>query len=262
MITLSTISQVEMPVDVYKDANDRFRTWYFPSHDFTLRTLWTKFLVVGTQRVINGSASSVFDIHVDKIDMQWAEKLHEIDYAIISDGHWFFRKMYLYEGDKLIGCVFCTDTNVTNVGLSFAIRRAFQTALKFVNGCNECRDLITLIRTFSPAHFEHGTWNDGGRCNRTMPLSEGKVNLGGTEWEVRNVQVEEVERAMMNGWKRYRVLDVTKAMLMRADGHPGSHWNNNGMDGYNDCVHWCLPGPIDAWNDLLLGVLKKEPSLH
>ncbi|XP_022133636.1 protein trichome birefringence-like 19 [Momordica charantia] len=27
---------------------------------------------------------------------------------------------------------------------------------------------------------------------------------------------------------------------------------------YNDCVHWCLPGPIDAWSDFLLEMLKME----
>lgn len=257
---LCLLSQVETPIDVFKDADDRFRTWHFPSHDFTLMVLWSKFLVVATEREINGSSSGVFDIQLDKIETGWLEKLPELDYSILSDGHWFFRKSYLYEGDKLIGCVFCEDANVTNLGLVYALRRTFQTALNHINRCEECRGMVTLLRTFSPAHFEHGTWNDGGTCNRTMPFRESEVKLGGTEWEIKKVQVEEVERIKVEGeknGKRFEVLDVTKAMLMRPDGHPGSYWNK-WADGYNDCVHWCLPGPIDVWNDLLLGVLKKD----
>lgn len=30
---------------------------------------------------------------------------------------------------------------------------------------------------------------------------------------------------------------------------------------YNDCVHWCLPGPIDVWNEFLMAILEKEAAL-
>lgn len=59
------------------------------------------------------------------------------------------------------------------------------------------------------------------------------------------------------GAKRFKLLDVAKATMMQPDGHPGSQWDNQWMNGYNDCVHWCLPGPIDIWNDLLFAVLKE-----
>ena len=25
----------------------------------------------------------------------------------------------------------------------------------------------------------------------------------------------------------------------------------------NDCLHWCLPGPIDTWNEIFLEMMKK-----
>jgi len=81
------------------------------------------------------------------------------------------------------------------------------------------------------------------------------------EWAIRNVQVEEASRAQNENRHRRRmnieILDITKAMSMRPDAHPGIHWNNKWMRGYSDCSHWCLPGPIDMWNELLLSVLKK-----
>ncbi|XP_068639157.1 xyloglucan O-acetyltransferase 3 [Aristolochia californica] len=261
---LCLLSQVETPTDVYKDEDDRFRTWYFPSHDFTILVLWTKFLVAGVERVVNGSYTGVFDIQLDQIDTQWTQNLHEYDYAVVSDGHWLFRQLYLYEKHSLVGCIFCNEANVTGLGLSFAFTKIFRTALKFITDCEKCGRLVTLVRTFSPAHFEHGTWNDGGNCNRTRPYSERELTLGGTEWDISRAQMAEVARAREEGKNkemRFGTMDVTKAMLMRPDGHPNSHWNNKGMEGYNDCVHWCLPGPIDAWNDLLLGMVKKEKSL-
>lgn len=257
--------QAETPVDIQeKDTEDRFRTWYFRSHDFILMTLWTKFLVVGTERTANGSGTGVFDLHLDKIDTSWTQKLPWINYVIISDGHWYFRKNYLYENDQLIGCIYCSEDNLKDYGPSFAIKKACRTALQHIHRCDNCDGLYTVLRTLSPAHFENGTWNGGGYCNRTRPLDSGEVSFTGTEWELRSAQVEEVQRIGKQEGRRgkwFRVLDVTKAMMMRADAHPDSHWNNQWMRGYSDCVHWCMPGPIDVWNELLLQVLKADALL-
>ncbi|GFP98900.1 protein altered xyloglucan 4-like [Phtheirospermum japonicum] len=52
--------------------------------------LWSPFLVSSTERVVNGSATSSFDLHLDRVDPKWSEKLPLIDYAIFSGAHWFF----------------------------------------------------------------------------------------------------------------------------------------------------------------------------
>ncbi|KAK6928232.1 PC-Esterase [Dillenia turbinata] len=256
---LCLLSQEEVPRDIYKDSEDRFRTWYFPSHDFTVMSLWTKFLVISEEREINGSMSGVFDLHLDKVDNSWSQKIRDTDYAIVSNGHWFFRKNYLYEDGRLLGCVYCNEPNVTELGLQFALRRAFRTALRHINECADCKDTVALVRTFSPAHFDGGNWDSGGQCNRTSPTSEGELRLEESfEWELRIIQVEEYEnvgREVRDG-KRFGTLDVTRAMLMRPDGHPNSNWGNKWMRGFNDCVHWCLPGPIDSWNEFLMALLE------
>lgn len=209
--------------------------------------------------MINGSSSSIFDLHLDKIDDNWARDLPTLDYVIISDAHWFFRQLYLHKGPNIVACVYCNEPNVTDRGVNFALRMAFRAALSHINHCKKCKSIVTLLRTFSPSHFENGSWNTGGSCNRTSPLSEREIDLGASEWEIRNMQTEEIEiaRNKWNQGKRFEVLDVTRAMLMRPDGHPGAYWGNKWMKGYNDCVHWCLPGPIDVWNDLLLAVLTR-----
>ncbi|KAH8483789.1 hypothetical protein H0E87_028270 [Populus deltoides] len=256
---LCLLSQKEVPVDAYSDSEDRNRIWHFPVHNFTLKMLWTKFLVHGEERVINGSSSGIFDLYLDKVDENWARDLHSLDYVVISDAHWFFRQIYLHKGSNVVACVYCNEANVTDRGVAFALRMAFRAAFSQINHCNKCKGIVTLVRTFSPSHFENGFWNTGGSCNRTSPYNDQKINFGAYEWEIRSMQVEEIERAEKRGkkGKSFGVLDVTMAMLMRPDGHPGAFWGNQWMKGYNDCVHWCLPGPIDVWNDLLLAVLRR-----
>ena len=206
--------------------------------------------------MINGTGSSAFDLYLDKVDNSWSQSLPELDYVIISSGHWFFRVMYLNEGDKLMGCVYCNEPNVTKHGIGSAVQMAFRAALAHINRCKNCKtDLVTLVRTFAPAHFENGAWNTGGYCNRTSPFNEAKTDT--FDWEMRNIQVEEVKRAKKDG-KKFGIVDITRAMLMRPDGHPGANWDNKWMKGYSDCVHWCMPGPIDYWNDFLMEILRKE----
>ena len=125
---LCLLAQEEAPIDVYKDAKDRFRTWFFPRNNFTLMMLWTRFLVKDVQKEVE-----VFDLHLDQVDERWALNVSHglVDFAIVSDSQWFFKKNYLYEGDKLIGCIDCNETNVPEFGVEFAIGKAFQTAVRY-----------------------------------------------------------------------------------------------------------------------------------
>ncbi|KAI3976309.1 hypothetical protein MKX01_021851 [Papaver californicum] len=235
---LCLLYQDQTPMESYRGFEDRDMTFYFPSYDFTLMVFWANTLVLANERVVNG----------------WAIILPALDYVIISDAHWFFRESYLYEGGELIGCIYCDESNVTQLNVPFAIGKAFRSALEYINDCEECNGLVTLLRTFSPSHFENGFWNTGGYCNRTRPYSEEQVDFNSYEWELRNSQKR-------GNKKRYEIMDITRAMIMRPDGHPGSYWNNKNVHGYDDCAHWCLPGPIDVWNDLLMAMLQKMDGL-
>lgn len=87
--------------------------------------------------------------------------------------------------------------------------------------------------------------------------------MGAWDLELSRVQVEvAAAQGRGRGGKVVGVLDVTPAMRLRPDGHPDEHWKNEWMPGYHDCVHWCLPGPIDTWNELLLELIKRslQPS--
>ncbi|XP_039130835.1 protein ALTERED XYLOGLUCAN 4-like [Dioscorea cayenensis subsp. rotundata] len=260
---LCLLSQVEKPMNVHKDKEDTSNIWYFNSSNFTIKSNFIKFLVQATERTINGTKTGVFDIHMDKVDTEWANKLHKTHYIVISTSHWFFRKNYFYENGKLIGCTFCSETNLKEINFITAIKKATRTALEFIkNSTHEEHHFefktLTLLRTYSPAHFEGGAWNDGGYCNRTRPLKAEEM-LGVGDMELRNGQVEELDK-VKEGEGEFGVVDVTESMMVRADGHPGKHWNDEWMKGFNDCTHWCLPGAVDVWNDMMLQVMKRFSS--
>ncbi|KAG5062028.1 hypothetical protein JHK85_003211 [Glycine max] len=115
-----------------------------------------------------------------------------------------------------------------------------------------------------------------GICSKTKPYREGQRQLEGENAKIRRIQFEEVERAKARAkelgkakakagnFKGFtlEVLDITKLALLRPDGHPGAFMNPfpfaKGVPKHvqNDCVHWCLPGPIDTWNEIFLEMMK------
>lgn len=56
----------------------------------------------------------------------------------------------------------------------------------------------------------------------------------------------------------FHLLDITYMSEFRADAHPST----SGGKKHDDCMHWCLPGITDTWNDLLvvqLNSIRYEP---
>uniref|UniRef100_J3MCR1 Uncharacterized protein n=1 Tax=Oryza brachyantha TaxID=4533 RepID=J3MCR1_ORYBR len=256
---LCLLSQAETPTDMHAGAFvDAFRKWHFPEHDFTLIAVWTEFFVYADP-VVAGKRTGPFDVHLDRLNTNWTRRLPELDYAVISGGNWFFRPNYLWEGGRRVGCVNCPEPELAHFPRAYAVGRVVAAALEALAWCRDCKkELVTFLRTYTPDHFEHGWWFSGGNCNRTRPLEEAEVSSEAAGWELRAAQLEEVRKVREKtatsgrGSGGFGVLDVTPAMMMRADGHPGEHHQRWRGRNANDCLHLCLPGPIDMWNDVLL----------
>ncbi|XP_024518112.1 protein trichome birefringence-like 26 [Selaginella moellendorffii] len=132
---------------------------------------------------------------------------------------------------------------------------AFRTSLRSIatlDGYNG----TTFLRTASPDHFEHGTWSNGGTCNRTRPTHSDAMPYA-------VASRDEARKFDPSNGSRLRVLDVTYSTFLRPDGHPGPYRTHPPYAGEisryirNDCLHWCLPGAVDMWNQLLLESVKK-----
>ncbi|GAB4827439.1 Protein trichome birefringence-like 19 [Ancistrocladus abbreviatus] len=257
------LSRVEYPIDVSYTKDEKFKRWFYTSYNFTLATFWTPFLVKAKQDDPNGpSGTGIFGLYLDELDESWATQIDEFDYLLISVGHWFFRSLMYYQNHRLIGCRFCQLPNVTDYSIAYGYQRSFHTAFKAILGRENFKG-ITYLRTFAPSHFEGGEWNKGGNCLRRKPFRSNEATLEGVNLDLYIAQVEEFRVAEREGRKKglkFRLIDATQAMLLRPDGHPSryGHWPHENVTLYNDCVHWCLPGPIDTWNDFLLEMLKTE----
>nr|GEW02515.1 protein trichome birefringence-like 19 [Tanacetum cinerariifolium] len=255
------LSVVEIPIDVSPTTDVYFARWKYVSYNFTMAAFWSPYLINYNQP---DAHKAVFNLYLDEIDEKWTNNIDDFNYLVINAGHWFTRASLYHENRKVVGCKYCQKENITDYPMTFGYGRALRTAYKGIMSRKNFKG-VTLLRTFAPMHFEGGNWNEAGHCIRKKPFKKNEIRLEGSNLELYSAQMEELKWAENQAKEiglKLRIMDITEAMLLRPDGHPNEygHWPNQTVAMYNDCVHWCLPGPIDTWNDFLLHMLKMEKS--
>nr|GMC95128.1 protein trichome birefringence-like 19 [Ipomoea batatas] len=247
------------PVKVSDAANGR---WVYKEYNFTLLSFWSPHIVKAKHvNPLSLSPDSPMNLYTDEADRVWANEVANADVVIFSAGQWFFRPFFYYKNGQIAGCYRCNETTITKRSHYFGYGLAFRTAFKTLLDHEKFKGLV-ILRTFSPAHFENGKWSSGGNCVRTRPFTKREMKLEGYTLEMYLTQVREFMAAKREGSKkgvRFRLLNTTESMVLRPDGHPNhyGHWAHENKTTA-DCVHWCVPGPIDTWNEFLLQVLKME----
>ncbi|KAG0485084.1 hypothetical protein HPP92_009163 [Vanilla planifolia] len=262
---LCLLSKVYEPVEIYHDETFKSRTWYFSNHNFTVAMIWAPFLVKSeTFEDDDGKASSEVHLYIDVLDNKWAAQYSKYDYVIFSGGQWFLKTMVIWEDNTIVGCHNCKNSSIKEVGIDYPYRKVLQTVYHFMSS-TEHKPII-FFRTWTPDHFEYGEWFSGGVCNRTRPYAAWQYNGKPVDHEMRKVELQEFWTAARRGI-RLRLLDTFFLSVLRPDGHPGPYRTFHPFEQdktakvQNDCLHWCLPGPIDTWNELIMKILVDEGEI-
>ncbi|CAI9097235.1 OLC1v1033611C1 [Oldenlandia corymbosa var. corymbosa] len=119
-----------------------------------------------------------------------------------------------------------------------------------------------FFMSLSPYHKIGEDWgkSGGGNCyNETEPILEKGYKGSGTDAGMMRIAEAAINDLKGRGL-RVEYINITQLSDYRKDGHPSIHrrqWSNltrtQLLDPvtYADCVHWCLPGVPDVWNQLL-----------
>ncbi|KAL6998454.1 Protein trichome birefringence-like 34 [Sarracenia purpurea var. burkii] len=131
-----------------------------------------------------------------------------------------------------------------------------------------------FFMSMSPTHERGEEWGGatGQNCyNETEPIF--KEGYGGSGSDPKMMHIVEMA---IGGLKRrglnVKMLNITQLTEYRKDGHPSIYrkqWEAlteeqlSNPTSYADCIHWCLPGVPDVWNELLYAYIlhnidKKE----
>ncbi|CAI0404346.1 unnamed protein product [Linum tenue] len=246
-------------------GNKRIHRFYFRSTSTTIVRVWSSWLVHQTPEAIDFAPEGVTKLHLDSPYENFMEFIPTFDVVVLSSGHWFAkRSVYVLNNEIVGGQLWWPDksreakiNNIEAFGVSVeTIVASMATHPNFTG--------LTILRTYSPDHYEGGAWNSGGSCTGTRPLEPEQL--------VKNDYTDIMHEKQMTGFHRgiqkksnkskFVMMDITEVFSYRYDGHPGP-FRTLSPDGkprtrMQDCLHWCMPGPIDTWNELVLEIIRRE----
>jgi len=211
-------------------------------------------------------------VFLDIPDENFMEFLPSFDVIVLSSGHWFTRRSAYILNGKVVGGQLWWPRQEGNMQMnnvdSFSI--SVETCLTAV-ATNPKFKGIAVVRTYSPDHYERGAWNTNGSCTgKVKPLHEVVRNAyTDTMYEK---QVASFRRSVIksgeHGGAKLKLMDITEPFALRVDGHLGPYTSvdpnkktQRGPDGKpprQDCLHWCMPGPVDTWNEMLFETIRRE----
>ncbi|KAK3227397.1 hypothetical protein Dsin_007259 [Dipteronia sinensis] len=117
--------------------------------------------------------------------------------------------------------------------------------------------------TMSPTHLWNREWAPGseGNCySENNPIDWAGYWGSGADLPTMRM----VDKVLGKLSSKVRVLNITQLSEYRKDGHPSIYrkfWETmspaqlSNPSSYSDCIHWCLPGVPDVWNELLFHFL-------
>ncbi|XP_034592103.1 xyloglucan O-acetyltransferase 2 [Setaria viridis] len=252
---------------VYRDPvryRRHFMRWAFPTHDVTVSVYWAPFLGRATGKCENYSMPYNL-VDLDAPADRWAADADTMDVVVLAASHWVLNPAVYHNGGEVVGVHGHPELKHTDIGYTTPLRQVYRMSLEWLSSG---RPRTVVLATFSPTHFENHPLDDPTACAKKEPYKEGEKELDSMEKELRRIVVEEAEAAVQRngpgGAVRIEVLDVTKLAAMRPDGHPGPYMNRdpfaNGVAQKmpTDCLHFCLPGPVDTFNEVLQQILMKK----
>uniref|UniRef100_A0ACD5YXC0 Uncharacterized protein n=2 Tax=Avena sativa TaxID=4498 RepID=A0ACD5YXC0_AVESA len=265
---LCILWQVDTPVN---NGTRRMQKWIFRSTSTTIIRIWSSWLVHKSIEAVEFAPNGLDKVFLDIPDETFMELLPSFDVLVLSSGHWFAkRSAYILNGNVVGGQLWWPReagkmqmNNVASFGVSV------ETCLTAV-ATNPNFKGIAILRTYSPDHYEGGEWNTNGSCTgKVKPLDEAVRNgFTNTMYEK---QVAGFRKAVENSGVRgakLKLMDITKPFALRVDGHPGPYRSadpnkktQRGPDGKpppQDCLHWCMPGAVDTWNEMLFETIRRE----
>ncbi|XP_008459933.1 protein trichome birefringence-like 14 isoform X1 [Cucumis melo] len=250
LMCMVTGGKVQHFVDVGKEynlilapGNTRPSGWAyrFPSTNTTILYYWSASLC-DVEPLDEKDGNTDYAMHLDRPPAFLQRYINKFDVLVLNTGHHWNRGKL-----KANRWVMHVDGK-PNIDKKLAMIWSAKnfTIYSIVNWVNsqlpKYPGLKAFYRSISPRHFVGGDWNTGGSCDNTRPMSIGK--------EVSQYESSDESAAGAVKGTRVKILDITALSQLRDEAHI-SKYSITAKVGVQDCLHWCLPGVPDTWNEIL-----------
>ncbi|XP_074319611.1 protein YLS7-like [Silene latifolia] len=266
---LCLLWQVETPKN---RGNRHMHRWYFRSKSVMIVRIWSSWLVHQTSEPFSYVPEGIAKLHLDVPDESFMQYIPNFDVVVLSSGHWFAKQSIYMLNNEIVGTQLWSPPNkqpmkINNIeafGISVETSMAAMATHPNYTG-------LTILRSYSPDHYEGGAWNTGGSCTgKAKPVLPDQLVENEYTNTMHQKQVMGFHQAVkkQTNKSKLKLMDITDVFSYRHDGHPGPYRSpdpnkitKRGPDGKpppQDCLHWCMPGAVDTWNELVLEIIRRE----
>lgn len=219
--------------------------YHFPTTNTTVLFYWSASLC-DLEPLDPTNPMTDYAMHLDRPPAFLNHFIHRFHVVVLNTGHhWNRGKLKANQWVMHVNGSVNTDKKIATI-----VGAKNFTVYSIVNWVNsqlpKYPGMKAFYRALSPRHFFNGEWNTGGTCDNTTPKSGGL--------EVLKIEPDDVVAAGAVKGTNVQLLDITGLSQVRDEGHM-SRYSIRATPGMQDCLHWCLPGIPDTWNEILFAML-------
>ena len=206
--------------------------------------------------LVSSRASCGYNVRMLRSDVLYRPSMHKI----CSDYDRMFRDVV--EEVKPNISIFSTGAHLNDAGDVDAVLWGLR---DFILEQTSVQNTSMIWKSQHPGHHDCDNfteplgWNDI-QLNNGSTVSEDKYH-----WNTFRVMDEVVKEKLyaQNGtifhkyYNRMKYMDLSM-LFLRADGHPGSFSKFFAGDNFIDCLHFCMPGPLDLFPVLVLQMMYNK----
>ncbi|CAM6093633.1 unnamed protein product [Calypogeia fissa] len=206
-------------------------------------------------------------MHLDRPASFLKKFFDKIDVIVLNTGHhWNRGKLESNKWHRYVGGKPLVDRKLAGIAhsLNFSVHSVVKWMDKKLAAADGKHKPAIYFRTLSPRHFKNGEWNSGGSCDATSSrfgpnVAEVDKTVKPTLPVYNGPIMDRIAEIAVRG-TRVNLLNITYLSQFREEGHISKY--GIGKDSqHQDCLHWCLPGVPDVWNELLYANLLNDPNL-
>ncbi|KAI4322999.1 hypothetical protein L6164_022643 [Bauhinia variegata] len=182
-----------------------------------------------------------------------------VDILVFESYVWWMYK-------PLINATYGSPDNVQKYNVTAAYRLALETWKDWLESNIKPQTQKVFFMSMSPTHLWSWEWKPGSdeNCfNESYPIQGPYWGTGS------NLEIMKILHDVLGELKiSVTLMNITQLSEYRKDAHTSVYGERKGKlltkeqranpKSFADCIHWCLPGVPDAWNEILYAYLLKN----